>query len=220
MDHLDAARALTHIRGNIRHMTEKDAMPFFYRRHKLRGKLDTLKEAELFRSEMDERGITQPEFVKIYNLRSVNYIKTRLALFNVTTDVVDLYYKTPEDLPGKLSTEHLRALSFVPKNMQFAVAMMSFERNWRVEDIRAEVKRIREGKGLRSTDEALEGPPGSYPTTIQRYLHPNIDRLLTPNEERARAPPLSLLLHPHNSQKRNVSYTAPNLSHVRTIKSQ
>lgn len=182
-----AAKELGHmqIRALIMHQTELDAMPYFWRRHKLRGEMDPIKEAELFRHEMDVRDVTWAELAEIYNLSGENYIKTRLALLNVTMDVVELFYKPPEGVPGKLSVEHLRSISFVPKNMQFAVAMMSLDRNWRVEDIRAEVKRIRAGKGLRSTDgEGLEVPPGSYPTTMQRYLHTNIDRLLKPNEER------------------------------------
>jgi len=174
---------LSHIRSMVKHQTEADAMPHFYKRHKLRGQMDPIKEAQLFRHEMDTRKITQAQLVELYNLTTVNYIKTRLALLNVTWRVVELYYEVPEDLPGRLSIEHLRSISFVPKNMQYAVAMMSLDRNWRVEDIRAEVKRIRGGLGLRATNGSEAGPPGTYPTTIQRYLHPNIDRLLRPNEE-------------------------------------
>lgn len=73
------------------------------------------------------------------------------------------------------------------KNMQFSVAMMSPERNWSVEDIRAMVKRIRQGKGLRASEDenaTLGVPSPSYPTMAQRYLHENIDRLLSANEEK------------------------------------
>ena len=169
---------MTHIRGKILHMTERDAMPFFYRRHKLRGKLDPIKEAELFRNEMKERRITAVKLVELYNLRGISYIKTRLSLLNVTTDVVNLFYEPPEDLPGRLTTDHLRTLSYLPKNMHFAVAMMSLERNWRVKDLRVEIRRIKEGKGLRAPwaeTEAPGAPPSSHPTMAQRYLH----RMLT-----------------------------------------
>ena len=80
---------------------------------------------------------------------------------------------------------YLKSLSYIPKKLQFAVAMMSLERNWRIDDIRAEAKRIKEGKGLRPIgDDSLEEPPSSNPTLIQRHLHPNIDRFLSPNEEK------------------------------------
>ena len=127
--HTAATRLGTHIRAVIKHQTEADAMPHFYRRHRLRGKLNPLKEAEMFRHELDERGISREELVKLYNLSGVSYLKTRLALLNVTTNVVDLYYEPSKDLPGRLTISHLRSLSYLPKNLQFAVAMMSLERN-------------------------------------------------------------------------------------------
>ncbi|KKM23270.1 hypothetical protein LCGC14_1616900 [marine sediment metagenome] len=188
---------LIHIRAVIKHMTESDAMAHFYRRHKIHGEMNPILEAEMFRQEIETRGITIAKLAEIYNLTSASYVKTRLALLNVTMDVVDLFYMPPADFPGKLTTEHLKSISYLPKNMQFSVAMMSLERNWRIEDIRIECNRIREGKGLRPVGafkkvtttrwvptEGVEGPPSSNPTLIQRHLHPNIDRLLNPSEER------------------------------------
>ncbi len=188
---------LTHIRAVINHMTESDAMAHFYRRHKIHGEMNPILEAEMFRQELEKRGGTIAELAKAFNLTSASYVKTRLSLLNVTMDVVDLFYIPPADLPGKLTTEHLKSISYLPKNMQYAVAMMSLERNWRIEDIRIESKRIREGKGLRPVEtfkkvtttklvpiDGIGGPPPANPTLIQRHLHSNIDRLLTPNEER------------------------------------
>ncbi|KKL50697.1 hypothetical protein LCGC14_2302890 [marine sediment metagenome] len=181
--HLVASQlGLANIHATVKHMTESDAMAHFYRRHKLRGEMDPIKEAELFQHELEKRGVVPSDLVKIYNLSNVSYIKTRLALLNVTMNVVDLFYMPPPEFPGKLTTEHLKSISYLPKKMQFAVAMMSLERNWRIEDIRVESKRLRAGLGLRPT-EGVEEPPGSNPTLIQRHLHPNIDRLLKPNEE-------------------------------------
>ena len=176
---------ITHIRAVIKHQTEADAMPHFYRRHRLRGKLEPLKEAELFRHELDERNISRAELVKLYNLSGVSYLKTRLALLNITTEVVDLYYESPPDLPGRLTISHLRSLSFIPKNLQFAVAMMSLERNWTILELRAEVRRIKEGKGTAQSEIAApDAPPGSHPTLIQRHLHQNVTRFLKPSEEK------------------------------------
>ncbi len=188
---------LTHIRVVIRHMTESDAMCHFYRRHQIHGEMDPIKEAELFRQELENRGVTMAKLAEDYNLTSVSYIKTRLSLLNVTMEVISLFYTPPADFPGKLLTEHLKSISYLPKNMQYAVAMMSLERNWRIADIRSEVKRLREGLGLRPVEEfkkvtttvlvpadGIKEPPSSNPTLIQRHLHPNIDRLLKPNEER------------------------------------
>lgn len=188
---------LTLIKAVIKHMTESDAMAHFYRRHKIHGEMNPILEAEMFRQEIVTRGVTIAKLAEIYNLTSASYIKTRLSLLNVTMDVVDLFYMPPADFPGKLTTEHLKSISYLPKNMQFSVAMMSLERNWRIEDIRIECNRIREGKGLRPVGafkkvtttswvptEGVEGPPSSNPTLIQRHLHLNIERLLTPSEER------------------------------------
>ena len=151
----------TEIKAIIWYITERDAMPWFYKRHKVRGELDPLKEAELFWHERHVNGLPRKEIIKRYNLSGVNYLKSRLQLSNLSTTIADLYYDPPEEAPGKLTMSHIKELCTIPRKLQKPVALISLKRNWSFRDIRAECRRIKNGKGI--TDPQAYVPPPEHP---------------------------------------------------------
>ena len=173
----------TTIRVVVWSMTEKDAMPYFYKRHKVHGEFDPLKEAELFQHESVVNGLTLVEIAKKYNLHGKQYIHNRLKLLQVSASVMNLFYEPPEGSPGRLSITHLRVLSFLPKGLQKPVALMSLERNWTSKDIEAEVRRIKEGKGIRGPTAKKEAPDEPPPPRIEDEDKPELDeKPLVPEE--------------------------------------
>jgi len=160
--------------------TEKDSMAHFYKRQRIKGELDPLKEAALFQHEIQVNERSRREVIDLYNVPSMKYLRTRLAILRIGIDVVGLFY-SQEDYPGILSISHLENLSRLPLGDQYKVAMLSLERNWTRDDIIDEIRRIKEGRGTRyshASVEAPEEPPKARPTAAQRALHPNIDILL------------------------------------------
>jgi len=164
----------------VQYWTEKDAMAHFVKRQRLRGDLDPLKEAVLFQHEIKVNGRTRDQVISLYNISSMRYLKTRLAILKVADNVIELFY-TQEEFPGSLSLSHLEHLSRLPNQDQHRVALMSLESNWKRDDLADEIRRIKEGRGTRRASTTVEAPstmPGSRPTQAQQGLHPNIDELL------------------------------------------
>lgn len=165
----------------IEYWIEKDAMAHFYKRQRIKGELDPLKEAVLFQHEIRVNGRTRKWVIEEYNVPSMKYLKTRLAILKLTDAVVGLFY-TQEEYPGILSISHLENLSRLPPNDQYMVAEMSLERNWTRDLLIDEIRRIKEGRGTRLSHATVEAPeeiPPSRPTQAQRGLHRNIDMLLS-----------------------------------------
>jgi ParB/RepB/Spo0J family partition protein len=72
-----------------RNVTEDVAKAINYRRNKERGNIDSLKEAELFKSELD-KGLKQEEIAGKYNV-SRSYVASRLQLLKLDEKVVEAF---------------------------------------------------------------------------------------------------------------------------------
>jgi len=171
----------------VEYWSEKDAMAHFYKRQRLRGALDPLKEAELFGFEIKVNGRSKEELIKLYNIPSEKYLRTRLEILDIIPSVGDLFY-TQDKYPGRLAVSSLVAIARLPGGDQYAIALTALERNWTRDDVINEIRRIKEGRGTRQPHSHVAPPeeiPGSRPTPAQRGLHPNIARLLRRWEEDA-----------------------------------
>lgn len=132
------------IRAEVWHMTEGEAMAYFYKRQWIRGLMDPFKEAELFRHELMDNGLTFAEVGEKYNITR-SRIRKRLTLNNICMEAAALFYKQPEDRVGDLTVSHLRELAVLPPKYQVAVSMMIMKKGWTTRDVATEAQRIRAG---------------------------------------------------------------------------
>ena len=161
----------------IWNMTEAQAIPYFYQRQKIRGKMDPVKEAALFQHERVVNGKSRAEIVRDLNLSGENYIKTRMKLLNVSDAVIKLFYKPPGHLPGRLTFTHLRDLSVVRKRQQKDLAMLVLEKNWTTRDLADEIRRVKEEAGTRQDQAYVPAPthqPPARPST-RVYTRPKME---------------------------------------------
>jgi ParB/RepB/Spo0J family partition protein len=82
----------------IRMMGEQMARWYNYRKNKERGHLDPIKEAELFKSEIDQ-GFKQDQIARGYNI-SRSYVASRLGLIQLDEKVKEMHQK-PEEVYKK-----------------------------------------------------------------------------------------------------------------------
>lgn len=164
------------IRAVVWSITEKDAMPYFYKRQAIHGELDPLKEAELFLWERDANGLTMVETAEKYNRSGKYYIRDRLKLLKAGPKLLDLFWEPPPDAPGKLTITHLRVIAGLPsRKWQTAVALITLHRNWTTDDTEEEVRRIKASKGLRDLKAylaPLEHPPPTRETPVREIKPP------------------------------------------------
>lgn len=159
---------MTHIRALIQPWVEDDAMPHFYKRQTIRGEMDPFKEAMLFMHERRVNGLTLEQIKKKYTLSSVFYIRGRLKMYDVHPAVIELFWEPPEDAPGLLLFAHLQELSTLPRKYQKAVATMALYRKWTSEDVRVEVRRIKDAKGISDVRAYIKAAQKSPPDRTKR----------------------------------------------------
>jgi len=146
------------LKCDIWHITEQDAMPYFFQRHAARGNIDPIRLAILFKHEMVVNKKTRRQITKDYHLPNMDYITSRLKLLNVAVNTVNFFYEPPEGCTETLSMSHLRELGTIPKRFQKSVAILSLRRGWSRNDLRAECRRIKEGKRTRAFYAFVEAP--------------------------------------------------------------
>ena len=138
---------LSNIRCEIWQMTEDDAMPYFWKRHKFKGELDPIKEAIMFQSDIIRNNITRQELIDKYNLPGLSYLRRRLQTLRITKEVADLFYTPPKDRKINLAHTHLVELTSLPREYQAAMAKIVFEQGWTSVELRQRIINFKKGKG-------------------------------------------------------------------------
>ena len=163
--------ALGTIDVDVRGLTESEARSFNYRRNRERGMIDPLKEASLFKSEVDE-GLTHEQIAEKYVV-SRTYVTTRLSLLKLDEEVKEIYRRPkekfkerkeaehnlrleqareedvdwvsePQTVPrGTITPSHLEVIAILPKEEQVKVAVNILEEDLSVRGTERSVKRLK-----------------------------------------------------------------------------
>lgn len=99
-----------------RDITEAEAKAINYRKNKERGNIDPLKEAELFKSELDA-GLTQEAVAKKYNV-SRSHVANRLSLLKLDEKVVETFRKPEKVFKKKVVQKHEEKVAEYEKSLE------------------------------------------------------------------------------------------------------
>lgn len=108
---------LTEINIEVRELTEDEAKPINYKRNRQRGTMDPLKEAYLFKSELDKPGMTQEVIGLRYNI-SRQFVGVRLSLLKLDEKVVGFYVEPEETFKAVKTKEYDDKVAEVEKRIE------------------------------------------------------------------------------------------------------
>jgi ParB/RepB/Spo0J family partition protein len=141
-----AAKELTwkQIRCEVQQITQADAKALCYRRNRERGTIDPIKEAHLFKSEVDDAHMTQAEIAGKYGLNQAT-VSQRLSLLKLPTEIIEKVQSIPR---GIIQTSHLEPIATLAPADQKAVGMHLIreartETPYTVRQIQEEVDRVK-----------------------------------------------------------------------------
>ncbi|MGA2682221.1 MAG: ParB/RepB/Spo0J family partition protein [Candidatus Bathyarchaeia archaeon] len=130
------------IRCEVRELNEQEAKVICYRKNKDRGTIDPLKEAALFKGELDLQ-FSQKDIAEMF-LVDQSTVSQRLSLLKLVPEVLAEAKKFPR---GNITVSHLEPIASLPEGEQKKI---SLENRWEkgqartVREITDEVHRIKE----------------------------------------------------------------------------
>jgi len=127
---------------DIEPVTEVEARQRCYSKNYLRGQTDPLKEANLFKAEVDG-GMTQEAVAEKY-FKDPSYVSSSLSLLQLPESVQQMLYIEEDEEKTPLTKSHLIQLAGLPEENAIELADAASEGSWSVSDLKENVRRVEE----------------------------------------------------------------------------
>lgn len=127
---------------DVEPITEIEARQRCYSKNYLRGQTDPLKEASLFKAEVDG-GMMQESVAEKY-FKDPSYVSSSLSLLQLPESVQQMLYIKEDEEKTPLTKSHLIQLAGLPEENAIELADAASEGSWSVSDLKENVRRVEE----------------------------------------------------------------------------